>query len=293
MPGPTTSWTEISTYRQCPHKHDLQYNGRWKTAKNSLPLDTGILWHEILDMHYSGIKETGSPYVEQIIDKLNAHGAKDDEQRIGPTCLWMYHAYRDWCRKEDAKWAEIVEVETAFEVPLLDTGILLTGRIDLVVRAWRHLWVVDHKAVKTIPTDRELDLDDQTPLYIWAMRQAGYDVRGAILSFSRYQQLKRPMTLEERFRRESIYRADDELDSVVRDAAATVMAAREDQRRERHPDTMMCKWRCPYVEACIGGRRAPHLEASILRSQGLYQSVDSLPRMRSEERRLRVVDPGT
>lgn len=293
MPGQTTSWTEISTYRQCPHKHSLQYIDRWKTAKLSFPLETGILWHEIMDLHYRGLKETGAPYIEQIIELLNSRGAKDDSERVGPICLWMYHAYRDWCRKEDARWEEIIEVETAFEVPLLDTGIMLTGRIDLVVKAWRHLWVVDHKAVKTLPSDRELDLDDQTPLYIWAMRQAGYDVRGAILSFSRYHQLKRDMTPDERFRRESIYRADDELESVVRDAAATVAAARADERRERHPDTMMCKWRCPYVEACIGGRRAGHLEAAILRSQGFYQSVDAVSSIRSEERKLRLVDEGT
>lgn len=290
MPGLTTSWTEISTYRQCPHKHHLQYNDRWKAASNAYPLDVGILWHEILDLHYSGIKEEGAPRIELIIELLNKHGAKDEDQKVGPTVLWMYNAYREWCRSEDAKWSEIIEVETAFEVPLLDTGIILVGRMDLVVRAWRHLWVVDHKAVKTLPTNRELDLDDQTPLYIWAMRQAGYDVRGAILSFSRYQQLKRIMLPEERFRRDSIYRADAELESVVRDAAATVMAAREDQRRERHPDTMMCKWRCPYVEACIGGRVASHLEEGILRSQGFRQSVDVKPTSRMDERKLRVVE---
>jgi len=289
MPGLTTSWTEISTYRQCPHKHDLQYNHRWKSAKNSFPLDTGILWHEIMDLHYRGLKEEGVPRIEEIIELLNQHGAKDETEKVGPTSLWMYNAYREWAKQEDRRWDEIIEVETAFEIPLLDTGITLTGRIDLVVKAWRHLWVVDHKAVKTIPNDRELDLDDQTPLYIWAMRQAGYDVRGAILSFSRYQQLKRAMTMEERFRRESIYRADDELDSVVRDAAATVFAAREDERRERHPDTMMCKWRCPYVEACIGGRRAPHLEESILSSQGFRQSQGSTS-MRIEEPKLRAVE---
>lgn len=292
MPGATTSWTEISTYRHCPHKWDLQYNGRWKAPKNNAPLDIGILWHEILDLHYRGIRDGDGPNTAGIIELLNQHGAKDEEEKVGPICLWMYHAYRDWCRKEDAKWAEIIEVETAFEVPLLDTGIMLTGRIDLVVRAWRHLWVVDHKAVKTIPNDRELDLDDQTPLYIWAMRQAGYDVRGAILSFSRYQRLKRDMTHDERFRRESIYRADDELESVVRDAADTVVAAREDPRRERHPDTMMCKWRCPYVEACIGGRRAPHLEAGILRSQGFRQTTGEYTPLQ-EEPKLRIVDPGT
>lgn len=294
MPGQTTSWTEISTYRQCPHKHHLQYNDRWKAQSNSLPLDVGILWHEILDLHYRGIKEDGRPRTPEIIALLEAHDAKDEDAKVGPTVLWMYHAYREWCQKEDAKWAEIIEVETAFEVPLLDTGITLTGRIDLVVKAWRHLWVVDHKAVKNLPSDRELDLDDQTPLYIWAMRQAGYDVRGAILSFSRYQRLKRDMVADERFRRESIYRADDELESVVRDAAATVVAAREDPRRERHPDTMMCKWRCSYVEACIGGRRAPHLEAGILRSQGFHQSSSSSAvSMRTNEPTLRVVEDPT
>jgi hypothetical protein len=291
MPGPTSSWTEISTYRQCPHRHKLQYTDRWKSPKTALPLELGILWHEIMDLHYSGIKEEGAPRIEAIIDLLNKNGARDPDHKFGPTALWMYDGYREWAKVEDRKWKEIVEVETAFEVPLLDTGILLTGRIDLLVIAWRHLWVVDHKASKTLPNDRELDLDDQTPLYIWAMRQAGYDVRGAILATTRTHQLKRPMDDEERFLRSTVYRADEELEAVVRDAAATITQARRtDVAHERHPDTQTCKWKCPYVEACIGGRRAAHLEDSILKGQGFRQSTGTYEPDRNE-RRIRVGNP--
>jgi hypothetical protein len=180
----------------------------------------------------------------------------------------MYHGYRDYANMRDREW-QIIEVETAFQVPLLDTGIDLVGRIDLMARWKRHLWVVDHKAVGNLPKDKELDLDDQTPLYIWAMRQAGYDVRGAMLNHSRTNRLKRPMDEHERFSRDPIFRSDYELETVAREAAETVtMAYNPDVAAPRHPDTQLCKWRCPYLEPCMGGRKASHLERQLLEAKG-------------------------
>lgn len=275
----STSWTEISTFRQCPHKHKLQYMDRWRSDKVSRPLGLGILWHEIMDFHYRGVKDAGQPDTESIVEILNQHGAKDPEHPnhdLGATCLWMYHGYREWAKTFDFGWT-IKEVEIEFRVPLPGTNIELVGRIDLVIEFQRHLWVVDHKAVRNLPSNKELDLDDQTPLYIWAMRQAGYDVRGAILSHTRTWQLKRPMEPEERYQREMMFRTDEEIDTVVREATESIQAAyHPDQRSPRHPDPQSCRWRCPYLEPCIGGRKEDHLEVSLLKGLGFRQAQPRL-----------------
>lgn len=44
---------------------------------------------------------------------------------------------------------------------------LLSGRIDLVVRRKRDLWVVDHKALAYAPTIKYLDIDDQLTAYCY------------------------------------------------------------------------------------------------------------------------------
>lgn len=272
----TTSWTEISTFRMCPHKHKLQYIDRWKAPKLSRPLTLGILWHTILEHHYGGIKEHGVPHVDLIVELLNQFGARDPNHphhEIGATALWMYHGYKRWADMWDREW-RIREVEVEFRVPLPNSDIVLVGRVDLVIEYRRHMWVIDHKAVKNLPYGKELDLDDQTPLYIWGMRQAGYDCRGAILSHTRTHKLKtREMDDDERFSRDWIYRTDDELDMVVQEATASIEAAYDpNQRHPRHPDPQSCKWRCPYLEPCIGGRKAPHLEVELLNGLGFERS---------------------
>lgn len=276
VPAPdTTSWSEVATYRQCPRKHQFQYIDRWRPPKVSKPLAIGILWHEIQEHHYLGVQATGDvrdpgkEALERIIELLNQNGAKDPDHpdhAIGSVCLWMYHGYRQWAAEQDGGW-KIHDVEVEFRTALPGTDIELVGRIDLIVEAYRHLWICDHKASRNLPAKKELELDDQTPLYIWAVRQLGYDVRGAFLSYSRTNRLQRPMTLEERFVREPIWRTDYELEQVVREATASIQAAYSPaQAHERHPDPQNCKWRCPYLEPCLGGRKAEHLEVNLLQS---------------------------
>lgn len=57
---------------------------------------------------------------------------------------------------------------------------LLSGRIDLVVEKENGVWIVDHKALASAPSDKALDLDDQLTAYcyIWA-RLTGTPPRGA------------------------------------------------------------------------------------------------------------------
>lgn len=285
-PSRTTSWTEISTFRQCPHKHKLQYLDRWRTDKLSRPLAIGILWHDILDQHYQGVRATGDvrdpgkDALNAIVELLNSNGASDPHHPthdIGNLCLWMYHGYRRWAAKADLPW-KIIEVEREFEVQLPNSEFMLVGRIDLVIEYKRHLWVIDHKAVRNLPKGKELDLDDQTPLYIWAMRQCGYDVMAALLSHTRTERLKtREMADEERYSRDYMYRDDDEIDTVVAEAVASIEAAHSpEQRHPRHPNPSTCKWMCQFVEPCIGGRKAPHLEEQLLIGLGFRRAEPKL-----------------
>lgn len=281
MTAAPVSWTEIETFRQCPHKHQLHYKEGWRPPKLGFHLRRGILWHEVLDLHYHGVKNTGdvrdpgTGALNQIIELFNAYGAKDPEHPehdIGSVCLWMYHGYRRWAPAQDAGFRIVAsEIEFSIELP---NGMTLTGRVDLVIEYRGHLWLIDHKAVSTLPSGKEIDLDDQTPLYIWAMRQLGYEVRGAWLGYTRAKPLKtRTLQPGERFKRTMVYRTDYELEVVVEEAMASMEGAYSPlNRHQRHPNPDTCKWKCPFTDACIGGRRGEHLEREILLSSGFRQS---------------------
>jgi hypothetical protein len=278
----TTSWSEISTRRQCPHKHKLHYIDGWRTDRIARPLATGILWHTIMDLHYRSMAENirtrGRREVdlEPILDLFKESGAKDPDHpghEIASTCVWMYDGYRKhWAN--DPEW-EIIEVETEARVLIPGTDLTMVGRRDLIVRWRRNLWVVDHKSGGNLPSDKELDLDDQLPIYLWQLRQDGVKAVGAIFNAARTNKLKRAMTLEERFNRYFTYRTDAELDVIVEETADTIRSAYGPHAtHERHPDPQTCSWKCQFVEACIAGRKAPHLEENMLRANGFTTPED-------------------
>jgi hypothetical protein len=276
-----TSWTELSTYRQCPHKHKLQYVDGWRPEQTSRPLTMGIAWHTIMEAHYQGlIVDDLAGSLEKIIKILEDWDARKPEgpnHEIGTTLAWMYDGYRKRWDVEDKQWEIIdVEGEIEFELP---SGIMLYGRYDLVIRLGkRFIWVVDHKGNKTLPSQKELDLDDQTALYIEGVRrQLKLPVRGAIINSARTDKLKRPMELRERYGRYPIHRTDNEIAMIVKEADATAVKSKNDPERERHPDPQNCKWRCEYMEGCLGGRREPHLERQILLAKGFHKRAASPP----------------
>jgi len=285
IPMPTrrdrTSWTEINTRRQCPHKHKLHYIDGWRPAEIARPLAIGIMWHEVMELHYASLRASGRNRkvdLEPIVEYFKLHGAKDPdhpEHEVAAVVLWMYDGYRKKYGTDPVwEFIDVGGIEEEFRVPIPGTDLTLIGRIDLVVR-WnrRLLWVVDHKANKTLPYEKDLDLDDQMPLYIWGLRQH-YDlpIAGAMFNVAKTYQLKREMTLEERFDRFPTYRTDHELEVVVQEAAETIRSAYGPHASyERHPDPQNCKWRCQFVEPCLGGRKADHLEEQLLRSHGFTQ----------------------
>lgn len=270
------SWTELSTYRQCPHKHYLHYRERWRSDAINKPLAIGILWHEVMDAHYSGIMgEHKKADLEKVLHILTKAGAKDPDHpthEYAALVAWMYDGYRRHYGDTEPLWKIVQsESEMEFDLVVLKDGYEFTvhGRIDLLVEINRHLWIVDHKSSKNLPKTKELDLDDQMPIYIQGLRDAGYPVRGAIFNNARTFQHKNPVPLDQRFSRDFAYRTDFELAYVMTEVSQDLTNAyNPDMFQPRHPDTQNCRWRCQFVDACIGGRKADHLEVELLKAKG-------------------------
>ena len=192
---------------------------------------------------------------------------------------WMYQGHLEhWGL--DEQW-EIVAVEHASETWLrTNTGtrsnFKLKAKVDLVVRWQNKLWIVDHKTCKNLPRDKELDIDDQFGLYTWALRQQDYPVFGSIHNAARTQrnkdQERHPQDLDQRYHRTMLYRTDVELDTLAVEAWRTAKAAYQWPAGEapRSPNVDTCRWRCPFTEACLMGRKGAD-EQNILLDTGYEQ----------------------
>lgn len=243
------SYSELDALRQCPLKHYLTYNRRWRTPVVSRALSIGSLFHEVLEEHYRcgrGKKEIERIAEDETIDMEHAE-----------TVGWIYAGYREQYGS-DPDW-EIIEVEKKFELPL-GRGIRLKGRIDLLVEdsgAGGGLWIVDHKTGRELPKGKQLEFDDQFGLYMWLLKKSGLDVRGVIHNACRTYRLKREMKLSERFMRTYTVRSDSELEVVAREAYDTFVRGLcpWPGQPPRATDPDRCTWRCNFSEACLMARK--------------------------------------
>jgi len=248
----------------------------------------------MMQIHYSCIRDdtTTMERRQQIAEYLIEYKHTDPED--ADLLAWMYDGYEDrW--GTDPDW-EIVAIEDQRIAQLAyPSGRLsrfwLRMRVDLIVRerfvviggnkvaaskvdSPGKLWLIDHKTAKNLPKDKELDIDDQFGLYTWGCRQLGDQVFGSIHSAAQTYRHKEERPVDERFSRTRLYRTDRELDTLAAEAAITARTAYRYGPGEapRAPDADRCKWRCPFTDACLMGRKSgPDVERSFLESAGYYQ----------------------
>lgn len=276
--GVLVSFSELDTFRQCPHKHELSYKQRWQSPTTGPALVRGTLWHAVMEAHYGYLKEVqeanGFAFgwdrhvdIAELSARVDAllipeRGEQNEHQVL---VEWMYQGYLD-LYGFDAKW-EVVAVEHNAVVTLptargTASQVKLKIKMDLILRDDRkRLWVVDHKSGKDLPKEKELDIDDQFGLYTWGMRKLGKPVFGSMHNAARTQRnkdpIKHPQLLEDRFSRTRLVRSDVELDTLAVEAwrAARRAYAIKPGEADRAPNSDTCRWRCDYTEACLAGRK--------------------------------------
>lgn len=286
-PEHIVSWSEIDTARQCPHKHVLSYQERWRKDSSSPALNRGTSWHTMMEVWYDRTKPEDVRR-QEIYEFCNQHrdpsfrGSEDD------LLWWMFEGYADHYGDDSRNGWKIVAIELPFQVPLRypaadgngrRSRIHIKGKIDLIVLWNGRLWVVDHKTCARLPTDKELALDDQFGLYSWAMRQLGRPIFGSLHNAVRTKMPapdSRPVddqgrslnkdgsvskqqpagsTPADRFKRTLMNRTDMELITVANEAFETMHTLYYKGQTERHPNSDTCKWRCDYTETCLAGRK--------------------------------------
>lgn len=293
------SYSELDTFRQCPLKHYLAYELRFKREVDPTgPLAKGTLWHQVMEIHYRAIMEhqrlRGGP-IDQIDEALILDEVKDNIQALlfdpktgkplSDVCDLIWWMYEGYVKKygADLGW-RILAVEHNIVTPLRDatgerTNYYLKAKIDLIVYDYttHNLWVVDHKSGQNLPNDMDLEIDDQFGLYAWAMREMGKPVMGSIHSAVRTTRNTgdypnsgpkyTPQTLDQRMRRTYLNRSPVELTNLAYDAYMAAYAAHPPvggvPARYSAPDPRSCGWKCDFKEVHIATRKGRPLEEAL------------------------------
>jgi hypothetical protein len=279
------SYSELDTFRQCPLKHAILYGQRWtKPVKEGSALQKGSLYHAVMEEHMRVVKawqdrlkaETGSDRIpthlhQQVLNECweavrpllwdNTTGTQTDVQEL---IEWMYEGWiENYGINED--W-RIVGVEHQIITPLRDergrrSRYHLKAKIDLIIRKrdTGGLWVVDHKSGANLPTDMDLEVDDQFGLYTWAMREVGKRITGTIHAANRTQRNKSFMPLDTRMKLTYLNRSEQELTNIALDAYRVARAAHPPASQKTppysSPDPRQCGWKCDLKEPHLLMRR--------------------------------------
>lgn len=296
------SYSELSTFRQCPLLHQVKYVQRWtKPVEPGSALDKGKLWHAVMEAHYKTILawNRAHPEVTRRTDaqerslirscqKAVRHllydqesGEQSDTQAL---IEWMYAGHIE-AYGADREYFKPLAIEHPIEVPLLDeagtpTRFILKARIDLIgldlTRGLR--MVVDHKSGANLPDDMALEIDDQFGLYAWMLRQAGKRVAGSYhwgarttrnqADFPGYSGRSKPQTLEQRFRRTPLVREDIELSNLALDAYHAARAAYPDDpaytATYSTPDPRTCGWKCDIMREHLMMRKGRRMNEILI-----------------------------
>lgn len=293
------SYSELDAYRQCPLKHELGYKLRYRKETTSDALNRGKLWHAVIEAHYKAIKiwwdggkdmsvsfvlEVARQDVNKILDK-----ARDEKNEQADLVQWMYEGYVEKYGI-DERWRPLA-LEFAFQLPLPNekgrpSRYHMKGKIDAIMRDMEtgRLWVWDHKSGANLPSQMDLEIDDQFGGYTWAMRQLGHKVIGSmhnanrttrnLADFPDYEGKSKPQTLEQRHSRTYLNRGDIELDAIALDAYNVARNAYPPKSMQlplySSPDPRQCGWKCDFKEAHLGMRTGiPAKEA--LEDRGFIQ----------------------
>lgn len=210
-------------FRRCQKQYSFRYDyavkfGGKKTDElvpkvSKLPLYKGTWMHALQEAHHrawavdSGfdpklVYPKGSIELwtevharfEEEYDKLFEE-EKEDLGTLPQDCYRLFRAYiRRW--RDDADSYRVaalhdgspgIEFVVVAALPGGLTKLPFKGRVDLLVEDLEYggLWDWDAKWVKTIPVADERMMSPQAPLYVWAMREDNYDLRGFVFNYGR------------------------------------------------------------------------------------------------------------
>ena len=173
-----SSYSQIDLYERCPYQWWLKYVQQSQSNIASKHLGYGLAIHETLElffkMHCNGELPPYDVMVSMYYHFLNVHSIPYDsyEEEMEWTMEGLLMLERLYNPKNELEklmtTAKIIGVEKSFVVPL--HGVNIIGFIDLVLKTYDGIIVVDHKSGKKMFDKSKLNDNLQFPIYAMAIK---------------------------------------------------------------------------------------------------------------------------
>lgn len=227
------SFSEIGTLARCEKAWQYSYATEREDSAPSkamqLGTDTHALWG---DWH------------------MNDHVEMD----LDTTAGWLMARYAEYYRDDRTRFID-VEVPVVAKLP---AGPYFFGFADALISYKRKLYVAELKTTQTLNNAEYLAQQLQTKLYVWAFRQMGVPVAGAMLDVIRsFRPVRKELPLADSFDRRWLPYTDAELVPAVAEAMAAVSVRKQITGRGDTPRVALrnvgssCSW-CSHCAPCFG-----------------------------------------
>lgn len=226
--------SRIKMFRRCQKQYSFRYDyaprfggkrGQEMVPKTSkLPLYKGTWMHALQEAHHrawavdSGFKpklvypngeielwtDVHARFEEEY-DRLFEE-EKEDLGTLPEDCYRLFKAYLRFWKHDTTRYRVAplhdgtpgIEFVVIAALPGRITGLPFKGRVDLLVEDLEYggLWDWDAKWVKTVPIADERMMSPQAPMYVYAMREDDYDLRGFVFNYGRSKPPTKPDVLK-------------------------------------------------------------------------------------------------
>jgi hypothetical protein len=223
------SFSEIGTLARCESAWQYGYTGEREETGASKAMALGTEVHRLWGQY-----QMDAPYA-------------DTEDA---TAAWLMNRYAEYydCRLNTID----VEVPVVAKLP---GGPYFFGFADALFAYKRELWVGELKTTATLTNVDYLEQTLQTPLYVWALRQMGVPVVGAMLDVIRsYKPVRKELPLADSFDRRWHRWSDAELVPKVAEAMSANLVRQDLESGRRIPLRNIgssCSW-CSSQAVCFG-----------------------------------------
>lgn len=278
----TLRYSALATLQDCQLKFKLSYASGLHTPP-SPRLVLGSAYHALMQGHYESFRDTDTrkqprdlaaarhQAAIRLTEYVKAEGRQHYDEKMRDQLRWMYQGYVERWDTEPAM-DRFVVIDERRVVPVLTykgVKVFLQVTADLIGhhREWNRWLLIDHKTASQRDASKEVvakenQLDPQRGLYaacysLFGPKKGRIPIFAAYHNVVRTDQLKREMSMEERFARTPVFYTEKELLNIWAENKVVIRKAVEIHLGigdiYSSPDPTTCSWKCPWV--------APHLAA--------------------------------
>lgn len=317
----TLRYSALATLAECQLKFKLQYASGLSTPPGRR-LVLGSAYHALMQGHYESFRDSDTRKQPRDLDaarkragrRLTEYKRGEGIEHIDDEMLeqlrWMYQGYVEVYGTEN-DLDQFLVIDEKRVVPMLTwKGIKVNLQVtaDLIGhhRIWDRWLLIDHKTASQRDASKdavkkENQLDPQRALYSASYSMYG-PKKGRIPIFAAYHnvvrtdQLKREMTMEERFGRSPIFYDLEgrELRAVWEEAKVLARKAVEIHlgigTLYSSPDPNECSWKCPFTAVHLTSRATGREIVKVALDYGAIRDPQWHP-LQPAVRKTRVLAP--